>query len=293
MYEPGTHRRIAILICDVPVDTIREQHGDYTRIFKTLLEESLKPINETHSADSQTTFTLEPFDVRAQVYPKEDEYDAMLITGSASTAHEYEQPGREWMKKLIEYVRVVATEKPRIKIFGICFGHQIVALAMGGTCVRNTRFEVSATKLQLTELGKRVYGVESGTLVRDLYLPLVSYSFFLENLHLMNRDHVPTEPPSFHVLASSTQSPNHGMVLFSQSKSPRDTPHSNFRLTDIHILTSQGHPEFTESIMHLLLRLRRELLGPELFHDGEGRAGDQNDGVAVIGKAIWGVMGVE
>ncbi|KAG2148213.1 class I glutamine amidotransferase-like protein [Suillus bovinus] len=275
MYQQGTRRRIALLICDVPVDTIREQHGDYTRIFGALLEESLKPINEIHPADSQTTFTLEPFDVRAQIYPREDEYNAILITGSASTAHEYEQPGREWMKKLIEYVRFVATEKPQIKIFGICFGHQIVALAMGGTCVRNTRFEVSATKLQLTELGKRVYGVESG------------------NIHLMNRDHVPTKPPSFHVLASSSQSPNHGMVLFSEPDSQKDAPHSNFCLTDIHILTSQGHPEFTESIMRLLLHMRRELLGPELVCDGESRAGNQNDGVAIIGKAIWGIMGVE
>ncbi|KAG1787726.1 class I glutamine amidotransferase-like protein [Suillus plorans] len=277
MYQPGTHRRIALLICDVPADPVREQHGDYTRIFGTLLEESLKPINETHSADSQTTFTLEPFDVRVQVYPKEDDYDAILITGSAHTAHEYEQPGREWMKKLIEYVRVIATEKPRIKIFGICFGHQIVALAMGGTCVRNTRFEVSATKLQLTELGKRVYGIESGVM----------------NIHLMNRDHVPTKPPSFHVLASSNQSPIHGMVLFSQSESLRDASHSDFRLTDIHILTSQGHPEFTESIMRLLLSVRRGLLGPEIFDDGQSRAGNQNDGISVVGKAIWGVMGAE
>ncbi|KAG2368905.1 class I glutamine amidotransferase-like protein [Suillus spraguei] len=270
MYQPGTHRRIALLICDVPADLIREQHGDYLRIFRTFLEESLKPINEAYS---QTTFILEPFDVRAQVYPKEDEYDALLITGSGAWKH----TDVEWMKKLIEYVRVVATEKPQIKIFGICFGHQIIALAMGGTCVRNTRFEVSATKLQLTELGKRVYGVESGIL----------------NIHLMNRDHVPTEPPSFLVLSSSSQSPNHGMVRFSQSESQKDAPHSDFRLTDIHILTSQGHPEFTESIMRLLLRVRLELLGPELAYDGESRAGNQNDGVVVIGKAIWGVMGVE
>lgn len=52
MYQPGTHRRIALLICDVPADPVREQHGDYTRIFGTLLGESLKPINETHSAGS-------------------------------------------------------------------------------------------------------------------------------------------------------------------------------------------------------------------------------------------------
>jgi hypothetical protein len=58
MFEPGTHRRIALLICDVPVDTVREQHGDYTRIFGTLLEESLKLINETHPAGSLYIYSL-------------------------------------------------------------------------------------------------------------------------------------------------------------------------------------------------------------------------------------------
>jgi len=109
----------------------------------------------------------------------------------------------------------------------------------------------------------------------------------------MNRDHVPTKPPSFHILSSSNQSPIHGMVLFSQSETSEEAPPLNFSLTDIHILTSQGHPEFTESIMRLLLTKRQHLLGTDLFHDGEHRAGNQNDGISVIGKAIWGVMGVE
>ncbi|KAG2751575.1 hypothetical protein P692DRAFT_20846867 [Suillus brevipes Sb2] len=268
MCEPSPHRRIALLICDVPVDAIHEKHGDYTRIFRTLLEESLQPINHARLADSQATFTLEPFEVCAQIYPKIDEYDAMIITGAgaAATAYEYDQPGKEY----------VATEKPRIKIFGMCFGHQVIALAMGGTCVRNTR-EVSATKLRLNELGKKVYGVESGVL----------------NLHLMNRDHVPTEPPSFHIIALSNHSPNHGMVRFSQAESLGDAPPLNFRLTDIHILSSQGHPEFTESIMRMLLNAWQELLGTEVVDYGQSRAGNQNDGIAVVGKAIWGIMGVE
>ncbi|KAG2127982.1 hypothetical protein DEU56DRAFT_524958 [Suillus clintonianus] len=292
MRELRTHCRIALLVCDVPVDAIREKHGDYTRIFGTLLEESLQPINHTRSADSQATFTLEPFDVYAQIYPRDDEYDAMIITEAAATAYEYDQPGKEWIKKLIEYVRYVATETSRIKIFGVCFGHQVIALAMGGTCVRNTR-EVSATKLRLNELGKRVYGVESGVLVGFFQFPLLSCSYSNKNLHLMNRDHVPAEPPSFHIIVSSAHSPNHGMVRFSQSESSGDAPPLNFRLTDIHILTSQGHPEFTESIMRMLLSARRELLGTEVVDDGLSRAGDQNDGVAVVGKAIWGMLGVE
>lgn len=119
------------------------------------------------------------------------------------------------------------------------------------------------------------------------------HTFIPKNIHLMNRDHVPTKPPSFHILSSSNQSPIHGMVLFSQSETSEEAPPLNFSLTDIHILTSQGHPEFTESIMRLLLTKRQHLLGTDLFHDGEHRAGNQNDGISVIGKAIWGVMGVE
>lgn len=84
MCEPSPHRRIALLICDVPVDAIHEKHGDYTRIFRTLLEESLQPINHARLADSQATFTLEPFEVCAQIYPKIDEYDAMIITGAGA-----------------------------------------------------------------------------------------------------------------------------------------------------------------------------------------------------------------
>jgi len=83
------------------------------------------------------------------------------------------------------------------------------------------------------------------------------------------------------------------MVLFSESDPSEDAPPSNFHLTDIHILTSQGHPEFTESIMRKIICVRRELLGTELADDGESRANNQTDGITIVGKAIWGVMGVE
>jgi hypothetical protein len=83
------------------------------------------------------------------------------------------------------------------------------------------------------------------------------------------------------------------MVRFSQAESLGDAPPLNFRLTDIHILSSQGHPEFTESIMRMLLNAWQELLGTEVVDYGQSRAGNQNDGIAVVGKAIWGIMGVE
>ena len=43
---------------------------------------------------------------------------------------------------------------------GICFGHQIVARALGGECVPNGgNWEVGLTKIDLTETGKKLFGV--------------------------------------------------------------------------------------------------------------------------------------
>jgi GMP synthase-like glutamine amidotransferase len=48
---------------------------------------------------------------------------------------------------------------------GICFGHQIVARALGGECVPNGgKWEVAITEVALTDLGQRIFGVP--TIVR-------------------------------------------------------------------------------------------------------------------------------
>lgn len=122
----------------------------------------------------------------------------------------------------------------------------------------------------------------------------------------MHRDHVPTSPPRTHLLGSTDVSLNQGMVVFDAASAPppetlgSDAPHVD--LTSIHILTVQGHPEFTESIMSKLLDARVELLGEKLVNDGRLRAGGipgkhhpdglACDGVGRVGKVIWGVLGV-
>jgi len=142
--------------------------------------------------------------------------------------------GQRMDQKLIEYVRSVATEKSRIMIFGqwiyfaiclqalesastgVCFGHQVIALSMGDMCSQH-----SATKLRLNELGKKVYRVESGVLVGVSQLPLLlcSYSHKEPSFDVLG-------PCSHHIIVSSDNSPNHGMVRFSQSESLGDAPPS-------------------------------------------------------------------
>ncbi|EGN94380.1 hypothetical protein SERLA73DRAFT_188231 [Serpula lacrymans var. lacrymans S7.3] len=259
--------RIALLICDTPALSVRKKHGDYIQVYNDYLRNSL-PRPELVSQLNVDSYDV----VDKQEYPDDDiSYDAVVMTGSAASAYQ----NLEWINKLIAYVKRLVEEKPEVKIFGICFGHQIVARAVGGECVpTDGLWEIGVTEMQLTDVGKKVFGVDS------------------INIQQMHRDHVPAVPPSFHLLGSTDITMNHGMVRFSPS-SPSANPVS-LSLKDIQILTIQGHPEFTESIVKLVVddRSGRGVISPEVAEEARRRASLQNDGVSIVGKTLWGILGV-
>ena len=114
-------------------------------------------------------------------------------------------------------------------------------------------------EIELTPLGKEILGVD--TLVcRDEFLFGCFFDrFAVQNLQEMHHDHVPFVPPSFHLLGSTSTSYNEGMVRYTDDSSiPIATNPTSRPLTDIHILTFQGHPEFTESIVSLMANGRAE-----------------------------------
>ena len=73
-------------------------------------------------------------------------------------------------------MKYIAENKPHIKLIGMfhllllvvlltyyiagfCFGHQIIARALGGECVPNDgKWEVGPTAMQLTAVGKQLFG---------------------------------------------------------------------------------------------------------------------------------------
>ncbi|KAF8549194.1 class I glutamine amidotransferase-like protein [Imleria badia] len=271
--------KLALLICDDTIPPVNALYGNYGRLLNHLLSESLARIS------SDVTFTLDAYDVvnEMEYPPDSDHYDGLFISGSRASSYE----DKEWINKLVAYVARIITEKPSLKLFGICFGHQIIAKALGGSCVLNNGlWEVSVTTVRLTPLGKAIFG---------------SDQLDMQQIH---RDHVPTVPPNAHLLGSTDVTPNQGMVLFDPASVPADlnsdTP--SIPLTSIHVLTVQGHPEFTEPIMRMLLDERAEKLGETLVNEARLRAGGVPgrhhpdglacDGVGRIGKVIWGVLGV-
>ncbi|KAI0343866.1 class I glutamine amidotransferase-like protein [Trametopsis cervina] len=254
--------RLALFICDTPIPTVLAQDGDYTEIFGNLWQKSFP------KDDPSLKYEMDSFDVRNKMeYPEDiDRYQAVVYTGSAASAYE----NLEWINKLVEYTAYLAKEKPHIKLIGICFGHQIIARALGEECVPNGgKWEVGPTTLDLTDLGKKLFDAET------------------LNIQQMHRDHVPKVPASCHLLASTAISGNQGFVRYA-------TGTSDASPKDIQIFTVQGHPEFTERIVATVVDARSAtgVIDPTTAADARRRAQWRNDGVDVIAKAIWKILGV-
>src|SRR5690554_5654613 len=62
-----------------------------------------------------------------------DDADAWLITGSKSGVYE----NKPWISQLIQLVQTLHCE--RKTVIGICFGHQLLAQALGGRVEKSTR----------------------------------------------------------------------------------------------------------------------------------------------------------
>lgn len=111
--------RIGLLECDHVDDRYRPIAGDYRNMFAALLSEPLP--------DAE----LVAYDAAAGVLPAApDECDAWLCSGSRFSV--YDDLG--WIGELASFVRKVADAGT--PFVGICFGHQLIAHALGGRTER-------------------------------------------------------------------------------------------------------------------------------------------------------------
>ncbi|KAF1835598.1 class I glutamine amidotransferase-like protein [Decorospora gaudefroyi] len=118
--------RICMLNADVPVPAVANTRAPtYGRIFHHLLLSAATTLKITPSI----TITSTDFDVTRNEYPTSlSEFDAIVISGSASSAYD----DLPWIRKLTTWVRSAYACHPRVKIFGSCFGHQLVCHALLG-----------------------------------------------------------------------------------------------------------------------------------------------------------------
>lgn len=138
---------------------VTEAYGTYHDIFESLFSKSLPPPSN-ESTQNVKELIIESYNVVSNHYPSLDALqraDFLLISGSAASAYLPEP----WIITLVSFVRDLPQVMPGLRIVGICFGHQIVGIAFGGTVQKNELgWEIGVRSLVLTNWGKRIWGGE-------------------------------------------------------------------------------------------------------------------------------------
>jgi len=223
--------RLGILKTDAVRPEWVPEFGEYPDMFIALLGQ-LDP-----------TLEFQVYDVQLGDYPVDiDEVDSYLITGSKSSVYE-DQP---WIAPLMEFVREL--DRRRKKLVGICFGHQLVAQALGGVTEKSTHGW--GVGLHTHTFNRTPQWHDQGAPALDI---LVSH-----------QDQVVMPAPGTQVLAGSEFCEN-----------------AVCQIGD-HILTFQGHPEFVPAYSQEIMTFRREMIGERVYSEGMASlvSAPQNERVA-------------
>ena len=152
------------------------------------------------------------FDAINDELPEFDSCDAYLCTGSTSSCYEK----TPWMLRLEEFIQDCAIKNK--KLLGICFGHQLIAQALGGKVAPCDRGWALGTGFYELTTHKSWMRPPTGKL----------------DILVMHRDQVASIPARSEVIAHSQFCP-----YFMVQHGPN-------------VLTVQGHPEFTPNIIRHL-----------------------------------------
>jgi len=213
-----TERAHPLRICILETDDLRpefvEQYRGYGCMFEQLFAHQPIPAR------------FEIFNVVAGHYPDEQQhYDAYLVTGSKADSFGSDP----WIQVLKDYLlkRYAAGDK----LLGICFGHQLLALLLGGKAERAS---------QGWGLGNHVYQLHEHA---DWMQPA------LPELHLLisHQDQVTELPPQATRLASSDFCAN-----------------AAYRIGD-QVLCFQGHPEFVADYSRALMEVRQQQFAEPVY----------------------------
>lgn len=175
------------------------------------------------------TLEFTVFDVEQGEFPGDiNAVDAYLITGSRHGVND----GYPWIGQLEEFVRVLNDAKK--KVVGICFGHQLIAKAFGGRVIKSPKG----------------WGVGMSQNKVVLYKEWMKPKQDEFNILVSHQDQVIELPRGAEIIASSDFCPNYMMQIGG------------------HLLSLQGHPEFTKAYSEALMVSREDTIGDTEFERG-------------------------
>lgn len=123
--------------CDVPMPTLKSQFGDYTQYFRTLLCSSIPLALSSELEFIQYEAYLDK--PLPKTLDQLSDLDGLIITGSKHTSYDNDA----WILSTMALIKLAYGH---VKIVGICFGHQLIARALGGKVGLNPKgWEIAVT----------------------------------------------------------------------------------------------------------------------------------------------------
>ena len=196
--------KLAILETGRPPGGLDRQFGDYPAMFERMLGPG---------------FEIEVFDIAAGQLPSNPvAHDGYLITGSPAGVYD----PLPWIAPLCAFIRSADDSK----MVGICFGHQLMAEALGGHVEKSSNGW--GVGLHRYTVGGAEPWMDPGG---EIAVPV------------SHQDQVVVQPPNTRIVASSPF-----------------TPYAAFAWSDRPAISFQFHPEFEPDYAKALVAHRRAIL---------------------------------
>ena len=191
--------KLAVLETGVPPEPLAEEFGSYPEMFADLLGPG---------------FEIETFDVQKGELPPPAVHGAYLVTGSPAGVYD----PLPWIPPLMDFIR----SADGAKMIGVCFGHQVMAQALGGEVIKSPK-GWGAGLHRYTVVHSEPWIDSSGTIA----------------IPASHQDQVVVQPPNTEVVAAS-----------------EFTPFASLAWQDRPAISFQFHPEFSIGYAKALIEKR-------------------------------------
>ena len=208
--------KIGILLVGRASEDLVDEYGTYAEMLIALIN------------TEEQVFEFKTFNILDDEFPKDHlECDGWIVTGSPHGVYE----DHSWIPTVSQLINNVY--EANLPIFGVCFGHQLIAQALGGHVEKSEKG---------WGLGLHTYQVNN----KPDYMSNLSEEV---TLNICHQDQVLRPPQGATVYAKSEFCENAGFYIKDK------------------VLTMQAHPEFLVDFTKALLAARRDVTIPKEFVD--------------------------